>query len=139
MTTTTQTPPAVKPTRKPRPRPERRARISKPVNGSHALQLQVGEEVFRYWLERIPADQGHGFLLIKWEVEEGEPTQYNVNLHGPKGHTCECRGHLRWGHKTQCKHVASLLELIAEGKLIPLPSKPTSSPAVPCSDFDDNF
>jgi hypothetical protein len=84
--------------------------------GSPALlEMTVGNDCFSYWLRPIPADEGQGFELRKMLGDGGEA--YHVLLHGPHGHSCECKGHLRWGHRTTCKHIASLLVLIAEGKL----------------------
>jgi hypothetical protein len=79
------------------------------------LEMAVGNDCFSYWLRPIPAAEGQGFQLRKMLQDGGEA--YHVLLHGPHGHSCECPGHLRWGHRTVCKHVAGLLALIAEGKL----------------------
>jgi hypothetical protein len=100
--------------------------------GSPALlEMTVGNDCFSYWLRPIPADEGQAFELKK-SITEGSET-YHVLLHGPHGHSCECRGHLRWGHRTVCKHVASLLALIAEGKLA---SQPQAA-ARPAIDLED--
>ena len=40
--------------------------------------------------------------------------EYDVRLNGPQDHSCECLGFLRWGH---CKHLETLSDLIAQGKL----------------------
>jgi hypothetical protein len=64
-----------------------------------------------YALGAIPADRGKGLALTK-----PDGTVYHVNLAG-RDSTCECLGHLRWSHRTVCKHVAALLALEAAGKL----------------------
>jgi hypothetical protein len=39
---------------------------------------------------------------------------YDVDLHAG---SCECKGHLRWGHRTRCRHLAALLALEGAGRL----------------------
>jgi hypothetical protein len=43
----------------------------------------------------------------------GEESVYHVNVDGQHS-TCDCRGFERW---RSCKHLATLLELVEEGKL----------------------
>jgi hypothetical protein len=103
------------------------ANVSNIVNGGAALRLTctTGKKVEAkcYWLESVPADFGLGFRLTKWEVEEGEPAEYFVNVDPPHGHhECECLGHLRWGGKDGwCKHIRAVLKLLSEGRLPPPP------------------
>jgi hypothetical protein len=69
-----------------------------------------------YLLERLDADFGAAYRLEKLC---DEPVTYDVNLAlGHGGHdSCECLGHLRWGHRTVCRHVAALLKLRERGAL----------------------
>jgi hypothetical protein len=74
------------------------------------IRLTVDGTETDYWLQAIPADFGTAFKLEKFAKDGGEV--YHVNLDAKRGHhTCECLGHLRWGHRTQCRHVAALLAL----------------------------
>jgi hypothetical protein len=114
-----------KPSKSRKPQP-RHINISRPVNGNFAIALFIGEGAkakrYCYYLEPIPADFGLGFRLEKFsnEVEEGEPSEYHVNIDPQHGHhTCECMGHQRWHH---CKHVEALVSLLASGKI------PTNKP-----------
>jgi hypothetical protein len=88
-------------------------------------------EVFQYWLSSLDSDFGAAYLFTKFAAieKDGEPNEYHVNLDFERGfHTCECKGHLHHGHKTQCKHIAGLLALINAGKLPrPATTKPQSS------------
>jgi hypothetical protein len=91
--------------------------------GSPALlEMAIGPDTFSYWLRPLAAEQGQAFELRKSISDGGEA--YHVLLHGPAGHSCECKGHLRWGHRTLCKHVASLLALIEQGKIAAPPAQP---------------
>jgi hypothetical protein len=110
------------------------------VNGVAAMTLTSVEgnkvEAFGYYVRAVPADFGAGYHLTRFpgQVEPGEPTEYHVNIdpddpeHGH--HECECWGHLRWGHKTRCKHILGILQLNAEGRL-PQPTDREPFPASP--------
>ena len=79
-------------------------------------------EMMDYFVRSIPTDFGTAFEVTKIDTSNGEMPVYHVNLelpdHDKAKHTCECRGHLRWGHKTRCRHVAGLLKIVtADGKL----------------------
>jgi hypothetical protein len=114
-----------KPQRKPRPKPERFIRLCVPFNenGQNAVirirevkgKRNPVETEERYFLSRVPADFGEGYFVEKIGPE-AEESRYHVHL-SADGNSCECRGHLRWGHKTQCRHIAGLLALRAAGKL----------------------
>jgi hypothetical protein len=114
-----------KPARKSRPKPRRFARLCVPMNGAGANGVILIREIKgkrnpvetqdRYFLSRVPADFGEAFFLEKIGAEAGEG-RYHVNL-SADGNSCESRGHLRWGHKTPCRHVGALLALKARGKL----------------------
>jgi hypothetical protein len=82
-------------------------------------------ETFHYFVEAIPSDFGHGFHLTKFvqDLRPGEPAEYHV-LVGDGAPDCECRGWLRWGHKTgSCKHIRAIAKLLSEGKLPPAPCR----------------
>jgi hypothetical protein len=111
------------------------ANISAVVNGVAALRLTSVSpsgktESFGYYVTAIPSAWGVACHLEKFagEVEDGEPTDYNVNMdptnreHGQ--HECPCRGQLRWDHRRPCKHIRCLLKLHAQGKLPRLPQPP---------------
>ena len=119
MTTATQTRRTVRSRRS--VKPARRVYIGQPCNGVYAVSMIVGEgekaKHYGYYLSPIPADFGLGFHFEKFAVEqvEGEPSDYDVNLDLARGyHGCTCKGNTYRGH---CKHVESLLALIAAGKI----------------------
>jgi hypothetical protein len=64
-----------------------------------------------YFLTNLASDYGRAFRVEKIGTypEEG----YDVSL-SPDGNSCECKGHLRWGH---CKHADGLQALVNAGKL----------------------
>ena len=65
-------------------------------------------------------------------VYEQQVTEtYDVHLDAELGDSCTCKGHLRWGHRTVCKHIASVRELIARGELA---GPPPAAPAAPSPD-----
>jgi hypothetical protein len=77
--------------------------------------FHVTEEVRRghqqrdlYEVVLVPAAFGHGFHVRKFGAPE---STYHVNLSADGQHSCECKGHLRWGH---CRHVEALLALLAK-------------------------
>jgi hypothetical protein len=73
-----------------------------------------------YHVIEVEADFGQGFRMTKHVLhDDGSQTieePYHVLLAG-KHSTCECMGHLRWGRKTICKHIAALTALKTAGKL----------------------
>jgi hypothetical protein len=105
-----------------RVKPSRSAQLGAPVNGVFPLVLTVTKgakvERFGYYLERLPSDiGGKAFRLTKVAHQvDGGPDHYDVRLDGA-GHSCECLGHLRHGHKTVCKHAACLRALVASGRI----------------------
>jgi len=77
------------------------------------LTISEGTKAVAYVLTEI--DAGYAERAFRFEkVEDGEA--YHVSLER-QGHTCECLGHLRHGHRTTCKHIAAVLKLIETGKL----------------------
>jgi hypothetical protein len=99
--------------RKPRPKPSRTARVS-PVgeSGRRILNLAQGKQAWVYWLDEVPCDFGRGFQLEKFT----DGAVYAVHL-DVTGDSCTCLGHLRHGHRTVCKHIASVKALIGAGRL----------------------
>jgi hypothetical protein len=116
MTTITEARPPVKAGRARRPAP-RVARLSPPVNGCHALELAVGKDVCRYWLEPLASDFGRAFRLEKWDTTPGtdeEQSAYELVIDPAGFSSCTCKG---WCRHQRCKHLAGLAALIAEGRL----------------------
>ncbi len=108
---------AARPPRKQKPRvkPARAVRLVTPPteDESGVLVITVGKQTFPYFIDPIASDYGRAFCLSKFDG-----TSYAVNLGDADNHpSCECPGHLRWGHRTVCKHLASLRALLAAGKL----------------------
>lgn len=79
-------------------------------------------ECKRYWLSEFACDGGRGF---KWETFEqdcrdGEDGVYNVFISDDPTATpnsCECKGHLNWGHRTICRHIACTLSLMERDRI----------------------
>src|SRR4051794_36825056 len=69
------------------------------------------QELDHYHVERVPAEFGRAFRLTKFSCCGGEV--YDVLLDGDRS-SCECKGHLRWGH---CKHVDCCRKLVELGRL----------------------
>jgi hypothetical protein len=98
-------------------KPGRTVRVLERTAGLVLLEIRQGKKASRYWLTRIPSEVGPAFRFEKFEVHGGE--RYDVCLgtdpHEPP--SCECKGHIRWGHRTTCRHLACLYALAAAGKL----------------------
>src|ERR1700730_12955484 len=89
--------------RKSRPRPARSVRlvVEPSADESGVLVITVGKQTFPYFVDEIASDYGRAFCLSK-----SDGTSYDVNLGDADNHpSCDCLGHLRWGHKTVCKHL----------------------------------
>jgi hypothetical protein len=108
----------------------------KPVNRVRHVRLVVGlnpdgkngllriterkgnkEVIDEYFIDRIPADFGAAYLVEKRDYRPAgeDESRYHVNLSDDgAGHSCECRGFLRWGH---CRHVEALAVLRDAGRL----------------------
>jgi hypothetical protein len=95
-----------------RVKPERRCRISAAQgDAKRILRLLIGTEAFLYWVEPVATDWGKGFRLEKFESGD----VYHVHLDPALGHSCECKGFLRWGKP--CKHISAVSALVAAGRL----------------------
>jgi hypothetical protein len=106
-----------------RVKPSRHATLGAPVNGHYPLLITVtrGARVEKsgYYVEALACDLGgRAFRVHKLphEVEEGQDPAYDVHLDGANS-SCTCLGHLRWGHKTVCRHVACLLALVSRNRI----------------------
>jgi hypothetical protein len=106
-----------------RVKPSRHATLGNPVNGHYPLLITVAKgakvEKSGYYVEALPCDLGgRAFRVHKLphEVEEGQDPAYDVQLDGANS-SCTCLGHLRWGHKTVCRHVACLQALVSRNRL----------------------
>jgi hypothetical protein len=120
-----------------RSKPRRTYRLDSPRGALPAyLTITEAGESTQYRVAKIPSAWGTGFQLVKVSGPETFAA-YHVNLdtaNPEKGkHTCECKGHLQWGHKTRCRHVAVLLANIAAGNTDGTPVRPVcpcGAPAV---------
>ena len=106
MTTTTKT-------RKPQ---TRTANVQHTAD-STILWLTIGHDTTAYKLTELASDFGTAYRLHKADKGDGQSEQYDVCLQEGGRSTCECKGHLRWGHRTVCKHVAALFQLRKQGKI----------------------
>jgi hypothetical protein len=105
----------ITPTAPARQRKPRIARTLRYFDGTPGLlELTVGGVVQDYYLTEIAADWGRAFEVRK-PLPEG--TVYHVHLDADMGDTCDCPGHLRWGHRTVCKHLSAVRALLAQGRL----------------------
>lgn len=68
-------------------------------------------EAADYVARAIPSDYGEAYVVQK--VSDPDDPTYHVNLCGSAS-SCECLGHLRWGH---CRHVEGLTVLDMLGVL----------------------
>jgi hypothetical protein len=95
-----------------RVKPERRCRLPDGLGGARRIpSLFIGAEAFLYCLEPVGTDCGRGFKLEKFEGGE----VYHVHHDPALGHSCECKGFLRWGKP--CKHISAVSALVAAGRL----------------------
>jgi hypothetical protein len=105
--------------RKPRPKPERFARVLKRFDNGQLL-VEVEERFPRssklthYYVHEIPAQFGRGFHFAKFASEGGETHDCNVGDEQGAPACCDCKGHERFGY---CRHVSCARALIAAGKL----------------------
>lgn len=65
------------------------------------------------------AEGGTAYSLYKIvpPADADEQREYAVLLAADGNHSCECKGHIHYGHKKHCRHVAALLTLRAAGRL----------------------
>src|SRR5262245_27925329 len=112
-------------TRTPAPRQRRKPARSLRLYGQagdelRVLQIREGDKLSHFYVREIPAACARGFRLERYLSEQvaDRPNSYDV-LIAPRqsDDLCECPGHLRWGHRTVCRHRAALRALMAEGRL----------------------
>ncbi len=112
-----------------RPQPQRTIRLLRPpsddVPGKVVIRQRKGRKVetTSYLLKRLESQLGgQAFELAKIVRQQSQDgaviftiaERYHVLLLGEQS-TCECKGFLRWNKP--CRHIAGLLQLIAQGKL----------------------
>jgi hypothetical protein len=98
---------------------DRTIRLLARVPGMPAGMFSITEagKTDRYFFSERPADFGRGFKVEKWsEAVRAVVQEYHVCLDGERS-SCGCKGHLRWGHRTVCRHVPGLAALAEHGKL----------------------
>jgi hypothetical protein len=109
---------------------ERKATIQT-IGSVKVLWLTTDRLITAYKLSAL--DHGFGlaaFRLAKADCGDGNPEVYDVLLDGARS-TCECLGFLKHHH---CKHLESLLSLIAAGKLAIPQQQPAREPGDEDSD-----
>lgn len=121
MPSLTETTPAVKTIRKPRPKPARSVRIlEQPTEDTGfwgALEITVGKETDTYLIHFIPSDFGNGavgFEVEKLDADLATVEAYHVHLAG-QDTSCTCPGFSY--HQKPCKHVDGLVALAKAGAL----------------------
>jgi hypothetical protein len=89
-----------------------------------------------YRIALIPTAGGIG-LEIAEQTGLGEADCYHVFLDPEAGgHTCECKGFLRWGH---CKHSQGLWDMYCSGDLDCLLNPPDDDDGMSVEDLGDEF
>jgi hypothetical protein len=81
------------------------------------IDITVDGKKASYFLSRVPSDFGEAFSLEKFTTHGNEEQEVYHVLLEQDGFQCECKGHLRWGHQTRCKHIGAILKLKELGKL----------------------
>jgi hypothetical protein len=105
-----------KKTAKPKDRTIRLLAKTPTANGTAGIfAVTEGDKTDRYFFQPMACDFGAAaYLVEKWsDVVQAVVEEYHVSLDG-KESSCECKGHLRWGH---CRHVEGLSALIAAKKI----------------------
>ena len=108
--------------------------------GVRIVRLIIDGEHSAYLVRKIASAWGVAFEVAKLfrAKDDDAPPCYSVNVdpsNPEKGsHSCECRGHLRHTARTgrPCRHVSSLLALIADGRLDGAPIRPAAPVTCPC-------
>ena len=94
--------------------------IGEPVAGRLMVEVEdrrpTTSKYTHYFVSELTADYGRAFAFEKFGTEGGE--RYALNLgDGETPASCECLGHLRWNHRTECRHIACARKLIDLGKV----------------------
>jgi hypothetical protein len=107
--------------RRVRVKPARSLRYYQPPAGSpyRILDITEGEHLTCYFVLPLASDFGRCYRLEKFTCHRrgDEPDSYDVCLAEDGNHSCACWGHLRWGSRGPCRHIAALLTLQAVGTL----------------------
>jgi hypothetical protein len=111
----------VKPAR-PCVKPTRAVQLLRRPDPVGLLAITVGKARTAYLLERVPADFGTAYALVKLALVEIEPgvhqqqpeCVYHVHFDPTLGDSCDCRGFVAHRH---CKHRDALAELRGRGLL----------------------
>src|SRR5258708_7939964 len=105
--------------RKPRQRKKQKDRTARVLmtlsDGALLVEVTDGELLSHYYVTSLPGDFGRAFRWEKFACQGGEVYAVNVGDRDNPA-SCECKGHLRWGHRTVCRHVACSRALIKAGK-----------------------
>jgi hypothetical protein len=109
--------------RPPRQPAERRCKLLWAPHGQSAfLDVQVGNQLDRYWIHAVECSFGLGFKVEKLPLSGGVVYYTALDLEAGRN-CCECPGFSRWNH---CKHVEAILALAKAGR-IPLPAQPAKA------------
>lgn len=82
--------------------------------GTLVVEIEDSRGLTRYYVDECPADFGRGFTFRKAPADN--PTTYHVNLGDRENApSCECKGHLQFGHRTTCRHLACIRTLLDRG------------------------
>jgi hypothetical protein len=135
MKESTTSPRTRKANRKPVPRS---VQVVRPIDhkGSGIITIKVGKEANDYGVHLFGADFPGGSIGVELHKDDGE-TVHHVNLSADRqACSCDCPGFLHHGHHhngqalVSCKHIDSLLCLLALGHLQP----PAEQPEIPLAD-----
>ncbi len=84
---------------------------------ARTLTVEGKRTAATYLVDELDTDGGRGFQLTKTaggsDKEEAGYAVF-VSLRGAGWHTCDCKGHQRWG---ACKHLSAILELVKANQL----------------------
>ena len=93
----------------------RTVRLTLPASADNPfviLTIRVGSAWDDYCVRPLPADFGAAYEVEK--VFNPDGATYHVHISDEGSCSCECKGHIRWGH---CKHGGAILALRQAGKL----------------------
>jgi hypothetical protein len=101
----------------PKGKPIRTVRVLQRTASLLLLEIREGERRTRYFLTRIPSEVGPAYRFEKFVTHGGEVYDVCLGTDPHEPPSCECKGHIRWGHRTVCKHLACVRALGIAGKL----------------------
>jgi hypothetical protein len=97
-------------------------RVLSAVSGNLFLQITEGKEgtkahkTSKYHVEPLACDFGRAYRWQKADEDGGDVYELNLG-DSDNPASCECPGHLKWGHKTECKHLACTRVLVERCRL----------------------